>query len=142
MNKNFFRISDTKKIKILLRNQCSPFNVVRMSFLSYDCNLLGTFPRKTIFGMSCALQDRDSTRGCSVLLINNGIKKGQSCFKRYVWSWPYFHLAWPPWRTSIKLSTSGFTLYTWVLYNTQISKNGRHLSRVRNAVSQGIFLVT
>jgi len=47
----FVGISDIKNIKTILHSQSSSFYVVTISFLSYDCNLLGLFTCKTIFAM-------------------------------------------------------------------------------------------
>jgi len=59
--KNFFHISDIKKIKTILPSQSFSFYEVKISFLSYNCNLFGSFLSKTVF-------DGDNTCGCSVIL--------------------------------------------------------------------------
>jgi len=44
--KTFFRISDIKKIKMILQSQNSSLYVVKILYLSYYCSLLGSFPAK------------------------------------------------------------------------------------------------
>ncbi|KAF0733303.1 Uncharacterized protein FWK35_00039046, partial [Aphis craccivora] len=48
---NFFCSSDIEKIRLktILHSQSSPFYVVKISFLSYDCSHLGSFPREIVF---------------------------------------------------------------------------------------------
>lgn len=38
-----------KKIKTIFHRQCSSSYAVNISFLNYDCSLVGSFPRETIF---------------------------------------------------------------------------------------------
>jgi len=47
---NFF-YTDNEKIKTILHSQSSLFYMVKISFLSYDRNVFGSFPRKTLFAM-------------------------------------------------------------------------------------------
>jgi len=44
---NFFCSSNIEKIKTLLHSQSSTFYVVNISFLNYDCSLIGSSLRKT-----------------------------------------------------------------------------------------------
>lgn len=65
-NKNiFFPISDIKKIKTILHSHISPFSVVKISSLSYECSLLGSFRRETL--LLCFVRRRQHI--CDVLLI-------------------------------------------------------------------------
>jgi len=66
----FFEVPiPNKLIKTLMHNQISPF-VVKISFLSYDYNVLGSFPRKTVFVICCTyFVRRRDTCICNVVLI-------------------------------------------------------------------------
>jgi len=57
-----FQINDIKKIKATLHSQSSPYYVVKISFLSYDCSLFGLFPRKTIFAILCICKTETTPR--------------------------------------------------------------------------------